>query len=164
MATEVIDCELEDLQEVVAQLFNDLGASFDDIDFTPMLTDYMGDLERAHFDNFASESDPDGNGWPALAPRTIRAKGHDQILFESGDLQASLADQTADSIKLVFREGVSCSAYLVYGTGVEYAHWHMTGTPKMPARPFLGFNDVLITTLQENAADAAVASLLAAYR
>lgn len=156
--TQTIEVEPDGIQATLEDIFKDVQDQFKDIDYTPVLQGYMTELETAHVDYFMEEHDPVGKAWKPLSPRTIARKGHDQILFETGALMNSPGGQTADSIKLVFREGDG--TYLVFGTGVEYAHWHMTGTTRMPARPFLGLNDELLETLTTATADAAVDALM----
>ena len=169
MATETIETDLDGLQDVFQGIFDEVEAVFKDTDYTPLLNDYMGDLEMAHLDYFIGMHDPLGNAWAPLKPATVAGKaantqagGATNILFETGDMMNSLVGATSDSIKLVFREGDG--AYLVFGTSVEYAHWHMTGTSKMAARPFLGMNEPLLTTLTKATADAVVDGLVKSFQ
>jgi phage virion morphogenesis protein len=87
-------------------------------------------LERKAKLRFASETAPDGRKWAALRPSTIAQKKRlgksSRILTRDGGMVASIA----------FR--VSGNAVTVKPS-VDYAIFHQTGTSKIPARPFMGF-------------------------
>lgn len=71
-----------------------------------------------------------GKQWPQAA-----ATGHktdDRLLVATGALRASLAAQTSDS------EWFTSPTEMRFGTTVPYAHFHETGTSRMPARPMVG--------------------------
>jgi phage gpG-like protein len=73
----------------------------------------------------------EGEGWAQLDPTYAKWKAvhypGKPILVRTGDLKRSLTDPT---------EAVRYSSphELVLGSDVDYAHWHYTGTSKMPAR------------------------------
>lgn len=88
----------------------------------------LGETER----QFATETDPDGQPWAALAPSTLRQKralGYpDDILTRTGDMRRSVR------IVLAGRYEVAIA--------VDFpAQFHQSGTAKMPQRRILGLNE-----------------------
>lgn len=69
-----------------------------------------------------------GRPWTPLSPETIRRKGNDTILVDSGDLRDSFEYAVDDD-----------ALRLSVGTNVEYAVYHEFGVPSrgLPARPIL---------------------------
>lgn len=63
--------------------------------------------------------------WAPLAPSTIKRKGHDKLLYDTGRLR--------DSITL----GEVTPSSATVGTDAPYAPFHQFGTKKMAARPFI---------------------------
>lgn len=80
--------------------------------------------------NWKRGKDAMGNPWTPLAPETIRAKGHDDILIDSGTL---LSDVQASS------EYDSDTRTSVITTTTEYGAVHEFGMPErgIPQRSFL---------------------------
>ena len=80
--------------------------------------------------NWEAGSDILGNAWEPLDPATIRAKGHDSILVDSGRL---LADVQAHS---VYDADTHTSTFT---TDLAYGVVHELGMPErgIPRRPFL---------------------------
>lgn len=79
---------------------------------------------------FASEGAAIGSRWSALAPETTARKHDSRILVMTGRLLDALStpsnvEVTTESARLAPR-------------GVPYAHFHASGTGRMPARPFMG--------------------------
>lgn len=76
------------------------------------LTEPMRDcgeyLLRETHEHFKHEEGPDGTPWLPLSPATIKAKGHDNILHDSGRLQNSLTYR-------VSRTGFELGTNVVYG-------------------------------------------------
>lgn len=123
-------------------------------DYSDVLNAFLPTLEETHKTHFDTQSDPAANPWPPLAPSTIRRKGHDTILYETGRLKASLAGKTEDSIRAVSERGQG----LLFGTSVEYAGFHQDGT-RLPRREHVGMVDETLQILVDSVADSAVDSL-----
>ncbi len=132
----------------------DIASSFANMDLGPTLQRELGFLELVHNDYFYDAQDPGGNAWQPLAPSTIAAKGHDTILVDSGRLINSLTQQGPDAIRRV--EGGRGNYELVFGTSVEYAIFHDTGTARMPARPAVGWSDETLDEIEGHVADGAI--------
>ena len=103
--------------------------------------DYTDDLDQAvtilqGFERrlYLEQRDAGGRAWAPLAMSTILRKEHGAILVDSGRMYESLTtpNGTADTI---WETG---DTWLRFGTSVPYAHWHQTGTRRMPARPHVG--------------------------
>lgn len=70
---------------------------------------------------FVSETDPYGNAWKQLKKSTVQRKGHDRIMFESGDMLADTkAVASGDRIEFV---------------GTNYGPIHQKDGANRPARP-----------------------------
>lgn len=89
----------------------------------------LAENERAVFD---SSGGTIGETWPALNDATIAEKGSDRILVMTGRLRAALSNPEHVHITTTSAE--------LNAEGVPYAHFHITGTSNMPARPFLGIS------------------------
>lgn len=148
---------LNNLQTVFDGISEDWNAGR----YQPVLNTIMADMETSHAEYFQQQRSPGGSAWPALAPRTIKEKGHSRILYRTGRLMESLTRRTTDSIRESYDElrnhGIS------FGTSVEYATFHQEGTRRMPQREHVGTNDDQLTKICELVADRAVAILEAHY-
>lgn len=121
-------------------------------DLREVLREYSTELEAWHGTYFEEQHEPAGKKWEELRPATKAKKGHDIILWETGKLRDSLEVPGADdSIREATHEGQY--NILVYGTSVPYAHFHMTGTERMVARPFLGVTEEKVDVLGEMVLD-----------
>lgn len=107
---------------------------------------------------FLNETTPEGIPWEALSDITVSRKGFSKKLVETGRLYESVttANGTADTIW----ETSEDPAYLVFGTSVPYGRFHMTGTKRMPARPFMGISSQTFDRVAEAVAEAATAKLV----
>lgn len=76
---------------------------------------------------FSSEGGHASGGWQELSDATIAAKGHDRILFESGELEESLTTQRA-IIEIN-------DDFLLFGSDVDYAGAHQRGAGVPQRRP-----------------------------
>lgn len=81
--------------------------------------------------------------WAPLAASTIKRKGHDKILYDTGRLR--------DSITL----GEVTPASATAGTDATYSIYHQLGTKSMAARPFIPVNGAGQLTAQTEAEIAA---------
>lgn len=71
---------------------------------------------------------PSGDPWAGYAASTLaRKKKGDGLLVVSGRLMGSISASVAGDTAVI-------------GTNVFYGAFHQEGTPKMPARPFLGLS------------------------
>ncbi|MCF6207684.1 MAG: phage virion morphogenesis protein [Sulfurovum sp.] len=89
------------------------------------LTDEAFEVERAH----------NGTPWEWLSDATLKRKGHNKKLYDQGTLQGSLWQKSDRKGAYV---GVNATA-----NGYKYSAVHQFGTRdgKIPARPFLPFNE-----------------------
>jgi phage gpG-like protein len=69
--------------------------------------------------------------WPPLAASTIARKRGPGILRETDRMYRSVTSHTGDTVYEYSARNVR------FGTNVEYAPYHMTGTRRIPARPFI---------------------------
>ena len=99
---------------------------------------------------YLGQHGPDGTTWASLSPVTIARKEHSAILVDTGRMFESLTtpNGTQDTI------WITGPNWLTFGTEVEYAHFHQTGTKRMPARPHVGLNEATVTQISQRLADA----------
>jgi phage gpG-like protein len=80
-------------------------------------------------EQFATQGQAESGGWAPLAESTLRYKTGPSILDETGELRASLTER--GDPHQIFDVG---DEFLLFGTDVEYAGYHQTGTTRMPRR------------------------------
>jgi len=83
----------------------------------PVLTTYARE-------QFAASHDPYGRPWAKLAPATVRKKGHDRILIDTGETAATI-------------QAVPWGSRSVAGVRIRTMGWHQYPTAHRPARPIL---------------------------
>lgn len=111
-----------------------IGISTRGTDFRPAWQAITDRLLTIEGQQFASEGAYGSTGWPALAPSTIERRqsqgyGAGPILDMTGALKRSLSVKGAEGQISVIEP-----ASMAFGTGIEYAGLHQTGTGRMPAR------------------------------
>lgn len=159
MAQQVFNADsIDQVGDIFAGIFDEIKIGFQETDYTAPLTHSIIKLQEQHqvmYDNgLASNDEP----WAPLAPATIAKKGHDTILVDKGKMKASLIGPTGDSVRDVIEERGMAGA--VFGTDVEYAHFHVTGTSRMPARPPVGISEKTLDSICNDVADHTVASMM----
>ena len=103
-------------------------------DLSPALNRAGEIMHGSIAENFASQGRPER--WDPLKPETVKRKGHDTILLETGRLIGSISCMaSADSLRI--------SADVPYAQPIQNG----TGPAGFPARPFLVFQDGDITTI-----------------
>ena len=148
--TIVID-SLEQMESV----FHDIGAALEKADYSDVLKQSQHDLAEQHAEMFAGQYDSNRNAWAPLAASTIKRKGHDRILVETGALRDSLVTIGGPgNVHEAMQRG------MVFGTDVEYALFHQTGTSRMPARPPVGMAEETLDKLANRIADRTVEILV----
>lgn len=122
-------------------LFVELEEAFRDADYKPALEPHLRGIEQLHGVYFQGQRDPNGDAWTPLAPATVKRKGHDTILVETTHLASSLIRQGSDAIRVVDDTG------LTFGTSVEYATFHQTGTSRLPQRAMVGLSEQYVDNI-----------------
>lgn len=122
--TDIIESQAD-----LNRLFQSVVDDFDGIEWTPHLIEEQRSMAVEHGKYFARAAGPSGEQWPPLSPFTIKKKGHDTILVETGRLRASLThpDGSADSIRERVSEFTGSGAGYSFGTGVPYSAPHDRG-------------------------------------
>lgn len=118
--------------------------------YTQALDDAIGLIQNWEREMYLGQFGPDGTAWAPLSPVTIARKEHSAILVDTGRMFESLTtpNGTQDTI------WITGPSWLTFGTEVEYAHFHQTGTKRMPARPHVGLNEATVTQISQRLADA----------
>jgi phage gpG-like protein len=138
---------------------SDVVELLEDGDFSGVFRKAMYDLEKDHREFFAGEHTPDGTPWLPLAESTIRRKGHDTILRDTGRLNRSLTSggltSDGESVREIVDEGPNKG--FSFGTSVPYGIIHQEGAPvgKIPRREFLGFTEERIDQIEQDLLDRA---------
>lgn len=145
---EVID----DLQ-FLGGIFQGVENDFNGLDYEKPLQSYLPSLVKSHGDFFSSRVDPNGSQWPPLAAYTIKKKGHDVPLVETGAMKSSVLEKGADHIEAVSHRG------LLFGTKDEKAVYHQFGTNRIPQRAFIGMQTEQVDEVAGIVADHAVEGL-----
>ncbi len=100
-------------------------------DFTTVLVWARGELEKSNAANFAANGLPSGRSWSPLDPGYARWKSANfpgrPTMVRSGRLFRSLTNMKG-APSFIRRDVAE------FGTGVEYAKFHQSGTFKMPKR------------------------------
>lgn len=149
-----VPAEQVELQHL-GSVFIGIENQFLGIDYQETLQEFIPELQKAELGQFGGESNAVGDAWKALAPSTIKKKGHDQILFETGRLESSLVGKTGDSIQETTHRG------LIFGTSVPYSIFHDVGTERLPIREHVGMDEQTLDKLVNALADATVEGLKA---
>ncbi len=140
--------------ESLSDVFDGVTSQFSDISYKTPLGDFQHVLAQGEAEAFDQQREPGGTPWEPLKPSTIAKKGHSRILYETGTLMASLATVGGPgNISDIYDHGSA------FGTDVEYAGFHQTGTSRMPARPPVGTNDETVDGFAEKIADFVVDQL-----
>ena len=90
-----------------------------------------------------SKTDPDGQPWAPWSMATIRANKNKggSLLFRTGALHDSIQFRISEKTLTIY-------------SNVGYAKYLQFGTPKMPARPFLGWSRENINRIKKILQDA----------
>lgn len=159
MTQQILNVDgFDQLGDVLGQVFDEIEIGYQEADYTAPLTHSLLTLQEQHQVMYDSGQDSSGAAWTPLAASTVAKKGHDTILVDKSRMKASLVSPTGDSIRDVISE--AGMAGVAFGTDVEYAHFHQTGTSRMPARPPVGISEKTIDQVQNEVADHTVASMM----
>jgi phage gpG-like protein len=137
-------------------VLDDLQRQVNEMDYEEILKGSQQDLAEYETGIFAGEFDSNLNPWAPLAPSTIKRKGHDRILLETGALRESLVHVGGPG-----NVAETASRGMIFGTEVPYAIFHQTGTRRMPARPPVGISEETLDKLCNRIADETVRQLAA---
>lgn len=138
----------------LVDLFESLATEFAGSDYSKEFEEFLPVVAEQHAAMFSGQHDANGHSWAPLAASTIRSKGHNRILFDSGALEASL-------VRVGGPRNISKSSPqgFLFGTNIDYATFHQTGAFNTPARPPLGLSDETIDVLVNRVADATIGKL-----
>jgi phage virion morphogenesis protein len=84
---------------------------------------------------------PDGEPWAPLSEMTIEKKGHNQILYQSGELLDSIHIENVTNDGFTVIADSPHASYMQ--SGVKRTNGWVKGK-KIPARPFIGFSEANI--------------------
>lgn len=131
----VVTEEFDDISQFGA-VFLEIEQQFNSLDYTEPLTAFQQITAEGEASAFAGQREPGGASWAPLAASTIARKGHSTILFEKGNLRASLVSVGGPgNIHAVSERGS------LFGTEDPKSFFHTFGTSRMPKRDHVGTND-----------------------
>jgi phage gpG-like protein len=107
-------------------------------DFSEPFAKIVTDIYRIEESIFNSRGRRGGGSWKKLSPVTVRIKGHDTILEDTGDLRDSLTQPNHRYQVLDIQ-----NEHFIFGTSRPYAYVQQRGgSPSMiPPRSFIRFMD-----------------------
>jgi phage virion morphogenesis protein len=85
-----------------------------------------------------TKTSPDGERWEALRDVTVNLKGHDRILFETGELSKSIRVDEVTHHGFMITSTAKHASYMQEGIKRTRG---MIKNKTVPARPFMGFSD-----------------------
>lgn len=150
MATLILE-SIGQMNEVFADIERVVG----DMDYSFVLEQSLEDIAAGEKEAFDAGTAPGGGPWAPLAPSTIKRKGHAVILYETGDLERSLVEVDGPG-----NIAEASARGLVFGTDIEYALFHDTGTSRMPQRQPVGVSEETIDKIANRVADETVRILV----
>jgi phage virion morphogenesis protein len=87
---------------------------------------------------YRSKKSPDGADWAPLADSTVDIKGHDTILYETGNLGRSIHVDAQDRSGFIIASDAPYAYYMQ--NGVKRTGGMIKGK-RVPARPFMGISE-----------------------
>lgn len=155
MATDTVQLDgLEQFDDYFEQMADNFNV---DADYEGLLGLFLLEMEEHHAQWFAGQHAPGGSSWPALAPATVKRKGHSTILVDTGRLKQSFQGGS-DAFRKIIGEGLNHG--LSYGTMVPYSIYHQDGMGHLPQREHVGINNEILSDMTERVADRTVAIVL----
>jgi len=131
--------DFKKLDKRLAELLHDV------LHLEPVMKDTAEYMKRSTVNRILrSKTSPDGERWEALRDVTVNLKGHDRILFQSGELSRGI------QIEDVSNDGFILSSTALNEDGEPYSSYVQDGVKrtrgmirgkKIPPRPFMGFSD-----------------------
>lgn len=144
-----------DPSEEIRKLFEAIEANAAKFDFTVTINAIADDLATSHEGFFNNQADPNGELWKALAPVTVKRKGHPVILIEHNNMRSSVVNRKHPK----HVETISPMS-MIWGTSDEKALFHQEGTDRIPQRQFVGWSEAVVESTANKVADSAVDQLL----
>ena len=109
---------------------------------------------------YRSKKGPDGQRWAPLAQSTIDIKGHDTILYETGELGRSIHVDSQDRSGFIIASDAPYAYFMQ--NGIKRTGGMISGK-RVPARPFMGISErnvkVISRMLKDHVAGRAKAEL-----
>lgn len=115
--------DLPELNQHLTTLYERLNG-----DLTPLMSAIGAILESSTRERFSAKKEPNGTAWKSLLPDTLKSKGNNNILVDTGDLMRSITFHAS-------------SESVVVGTDRHYGKYHQLGGINLVARPFLGLSE-----------------------
>lgn len=89
---------------------------------------------------------PDGSRWPKLSELTSDLKGHDTVLYQTGELARSVKADQATKNSISIKASADYAGYMHRGVKRTGGRWP---GKEIPARPFMGFSDTNIKVISK---------------
>lgn len=135
-------------------ILQEVENAFSTLDYRETLKGFEESLIEEHAGHFSGRVDSSGSIWPPLAASTIKKKGHDVPLVETGEMKKSVLNSSHPD-----HVGATSHRGLIFGTEDRKAIFHQFGTAKIPQRAFIGMNEGLVDEVTDGVANHAVEGL-----
>jgi len=115
----------------------------DTLNLEPVMAEAAEYMKRSTVNRILrTKTSPDGERWAALSDVTIALKGHDQPLFQSGELSKGIDVLDVSKDGFMISAEAPHASYMQKGVSkVKGAFKSKRPAPQVPARPFMGFSD-----------------------
>ncbi|MGX9944870.1 phage virion morphogenesis protein [Bradyrhizobium denitrificans] len=130
---KVDETNIHTLHKRIAELLHDV------LHLEPVYAEAAEYMKRSTVNRILrSKTSPDGERWEALRDVTVNLKGHDRILFETGDLANSIQVGDVSHDGFVLTASAKHASYMQDGIRRTRG---MIKNKTVPPRPFMGFSD-----------------------
>jgi phage virion morphogenesis protein len=125
--------DIPELSKRLSELLHDI------LHLEPVMEEAARYMKRSTVNRILrSKTSPDGERWEALRDVTVNLKGHDRILFETGELANSIQVSDVNNDGFMITADAKHASYMQEGVKRTRG---MIKNKTIPPRPFMGFSD-----------------------
>jgi phage virion morphogenesis protein len=133
LALRIDEHDLRRLNKRISELLHDV------LHLEPVIEEAAEYMKRSTVNRILrTKTSPDGERWEALRDVTVNLKGHDRILFETGDLANSIQVEDVTHDGFVLTATADHASYMQEGIKRTRG---MIKNKTVPPRPFMGFSE-----------------------
>jgi phage virion morphogenesis protein len=133
IAIKIDHNDVHKLSQRISELLHDV------LHLEPVMEEAAEYMKRSTVNRILrSKTSPDGERWEALRDVTVNLKGHDRILFETGELANSIQVSDVSNDGFMITADAEHASYMQEGVKRTRG---MIKNKKIPPRPFMGFSD-----------------------
>lgn len=133
IAIKIDHNDVHKLSQRISELLHDV------LHLEPVMEEAAEYMKRSTVNRILrSKTSPDGERWEALRDVTVNLKGHDRILFETGELANSIQISDVSNDGFMITADAEHASYMQEGVKRTRG---MIKNKTIPPRPFMGFSD-----------------------